>query len=175
MLTRWLVLLRGINVSGHNKVPMAELRAALSARSFANVATYIQSGNVALDSTERPERIAEIIEEELQRRFDVDVPVVVLEQSTIEPILDAAPFPPEAEAAYQIIYFTDGTVDPDGIARLDRDRYAGDVITAAPNAVYVSYGSGQSKSKLTLDALEKAAGCTLTGRNIRSTVKLTDL
>lgn len=169
------MLLRGINVSGHNKVPMADLRSALSARTFDNVATYIQSGNVALDSTDPAERIAEIIEEELQSRFDVDVPVIVLAQSTIEPILDAAPFPPDADAAYQLIYFADDTVDAQGIANLDADRYAGDVITAAQKAVYVSYGAGQSKSKLTLDALERAAGCTLTGRNIRSAAKLIDL
>lgn len=175
MSNRWIVLLRGINVSGHNKVPMADLRAALSEHPFDNVSTYIQSGNVALDSSEQPELIAGIIEEELQRRFDVNVPVIVLDQSTIQPILDAAPFPPDAEAAHQLIYFADGTVDAAGISSLDADRYAADVITAAPNAVYVSYGAGQSKSKLSVDALERAAGCTLTGRNIGSTAKLIDL
>ena len=52
-MTRHIALLRGINVGGHKKVPMAALREALEAAGFADVKTYVQSGNVALTAAER--------------------------------------------------------------------------------------------------------------------------
>ncbi len=174
-MTRSLVLLRGINVSGHNKVPMADLRTALGAAGLLNVATYIQSGNIGVDSNGGPEDLAQTVEGVLAESFDVHVPAVVVTQSDIQTILDGAPFAPEADPAYQLVYFASDAVDIEGVAGIDRSRYGGDEITAARRAIYVSYENGQGKSKLTVDALERAAGCTLTGRNLRSTAKLLTL
>jgi uncharacterized protein (DUF1697 family) len=61
-MTSYLVLLRGINVGGKNKVPMAELRKVLEDLGFENVSTYIASGNVFLDSDLSASRTAETIE-----------------------------------------------------------------------------------------------------------------
>jgi uncharacterized protein (DUF1697 family) len=47
----FVVLLRGVNVSGKNKLPMADLRAAAEAADFGNVRTYVQSGNLVLNSS----------------------------------------------------------------------------------------------------------------------------
>lgn len=174
-MSRWLVLLRGINVSGHNKVPMADLRAALTEHGLSEVATYIQSGNIAVDFDRSPALLAGIVERVLAETFDVHVPTVVVAQGDIPAISDAAPFSPDADPAWQLIYFADTEVDVDGVRSIDGSRYPGDVITASKQAVYVSYGNGQGRSKLTLDALERAAGCTLTGRNLRSVAKLIDL
>jgi len=58
---------------------------------------------------------------------------------------------------------------------MDDTKYPGDTISASTSAVYVAYGSGQSGSKLTVNALEKAAKTNLTGRNLRSVAKLTTL
>ena len=49
-MTTWLALLRGVNLGKHNKVPMAELRPRLTEAGLGNVRTYIQSGNVIVDS-----------------------------------------------------------------------------------------------------------------------------
>jgi uncharacterized protein (DUF1697 family) len=59
---RYLVLLRGINVGGKNRVPMAALRERLEADGFSNVSTYIASGNVILESDRRPPEIKARIE-----------------------------------------------------------------------------------------------------------------
>lgn len=174
-MIRLIVLLRGINVSGHNKVPMAELRAALDSAGFANVATYIQSGNIALDTEQDPGDVTSRVEELLVEHFDVDVPVVSIAQANVAGVLDAAPFDPDGNQAYQLVYFPGGPVDIEGVETLDRSRFPTDVITATTNAVYVAYDGGQSSSKLTLNALEKAADTSLTGRNVRSTAKLITL
>ena len=61
-MTTYLVLLRGINVGGKNKLPMADLRAELERLGFENVSTYIASGNVLLDSKLGAAKVAETIE-----------------------------------------------------------------------------------------------------------------
>lgn len=174
-MRRTVVLLRGINVGGRNVVPMAALRTSLTKAGFANVATYIQSGNIAVDSTLMADDIAAAVEDELADVFDVQVPAVAVKQDDIASIIESAPFASESDPAFQLIYFAKAPVDVAGVDGMDRSRWPGDVITGAPNAVYVSYGSGQSTSKLTVDQLERAAGTTLTGRNLRSAAKLTTL
>lgn len=174
-MTRTVILLRGINVSGKNKVPMAELRAALTTAGFDGVATYIQSGNIAVDTDLDDEHLLGQTEALLAEHFDVHVPAVSVAQSAIAAIEAAAPFADDADPATSLIYFPLGEVDVEGVRSIDPHRHPGDTITATTHAVYVSYGQGQSKTKLTLNHLEKAAGTTLTGRNLRSVAKLKTL
>jgi uncharacterized protein (DUF1697 family) len=68
-MTAYLVLLRGINVGGRNKVPMADLRAVLEDLGFSNVSTYIASGNVLLDSDLSAAKVASKIEDALPKAF----------------------------------------------------------------------------------------------------------
>ena len=68
-MTAYLVLLRGINVGGRNKVPMAELRSVLEDLGFDNVSTYIASGNVFLDSDLSAAKVASKIEAALPKAF----------------------------------------------------------------------------------------------------------
>lgn len=174
-MARTIVLLRGINVSGKNKVPMAGLRTALTRAGFEGVATYIQSGNIAVDTELNFEKLSATIGALLTDNFDVSVPVVCVTQRDIEDLEARHPFPDDADPATHMIYFPKGPVDVDGIAAMDLTKYPSDTIEASTDAVYVGYGNGQSKTKLTLAALEKAAGTSLTGRNLRSVAKLRDL
>ena len=75
-MKKYIVLLRGINVSGKNKLPMAELRDLLKNLDFQNVQTYIQSGNIILDSDEGKSLICNKIKEGIQDKFGYDVPVI---------------------------------------------------------------------------------------------------
>ena len=52
-MKRWIAFLRGVNVGGHNKLPMKELRGILEESGYEDVETYIQSGNVVFESTTR--------------------------------------------------------------------------------------------------------------------------
>jgi uncharacterized protein (DUF1697 family) len=154
---------------------MAELRSALADAGFDEVSTYIQSGNITVDSDRDAEDVAAQVETVLAESFDLHVPVVVVAHTDIDAIIDAAPFAPDADPTFQVIYFAQNKIDMAGIADMDPDRWPGDVITGASNAVYVSYAHGQGKSKLSVDQLERAAGVTLTGRNLRTAAKLQTL
>lgn len=93
-MPRYVVLLRGINVGGKNKVPMADLRARLDKLGFANVSTYIASGNVILESDKAPSEIQAIIERDLPQTFQLDselIKVLVLSRDQLQAIVDNKP------------------------------------------------------------------------------------
>ena len=75
-MTTYLVLLRGINVGGKNKVPMAALRTTLEGLGFENVSTYIASGNVFLDSDLTAPKVASKIEAALPKAFKLDAELI---------------------------------------------------------------------------------------------------
>jgi uncharacterized protein (DUF1697 family) len=93
-MTSYLVLLRGINVGGKNKVPMAPLRAGLEAMGHTNVATYIASGNVILDSDRPAAAIKQEIEDALPKTFRLDselVAVLVLSHAQLRDVVERRP------------------------------------------------------------------------------------
>jgi uncharacterized protein (DUF1697 family) len=94
MTTTYLALLRGINVGGKNKVPMAELKACFEELGCENVRTYIASGNVIFESGKGAADLAEEIESALPRTFRLDrelVRVLVLSREELQAVIDRAP------------------------------------------------------------------------------------
>ena len=93
-MTTYLILLRGINVGGKNKVPMAPLRELLEELGYSNVSTYIASGNVILSSDSPPGDIKRRIEEELPRTFRLDselIAVLVLTRAQLQAVVNHKP------------------------------------------------------------------------------------
>ena len=92
MAFQYLALLRGINVGGKNLVKMADLRATFESMGFADVATYIASGNVLFRAPRRRrEELAARIESELTRRFGIELKVVLLTEAHLKAVVDDAP------------------------------------------------------------------------------------
>jgi hypothetical protein len=92
MTFQYLALLRGINVGGKNLVKMADLRAAVEPMGFADVATYIASGNLLFRAPrQRREELAARIESELTSRFGVELKVVLLTEAQLKAMVEGAP------------------------------------------------------------------------------------
>jgi uncharacterized protein (DUF1697 family) len=90
----YIILIRGINVGGKNKVPMAELKARLEELGFENVITYIQSGNVILQSKLDATTVAANIETMLIKKFKMDSPVIktlVLTPKQLQAVVENRP------------------------------------------------------------------------------------
>ena len=90
----YIVLLRGINVGGKNKVPMASLKKCLEDLGFSNVSTYIASGNVILDSDKHPTEIKDRIEKALPASFKLHselIKVLILSRNQLQAIIDNKP------------------------------------------------------------------------------------
>lgn len=94
MMNIYVILLRGINVGGKNKVSMTELKQCLEELGFAGVSTYIASGNVILQSDKNPDQIKTLIEEALPTRFKLDseiIKVLVLSRKQLQSVIDNKP------------------------------------------------------------------------------------
>ena len=91
-MKRYIALLRGVNISGKNKVPMAELKKGFEGLGFGEVKTYLNSGNVIFSSVEEnTEGLMHRIESMIKNQFSLDIPVFVIPKESLEDILQHAP------------------------------------------------------------------------------------
>jgi uncharacterized protein (DUF1697 family) len=97
-MTRYAALLRGINLGGRNKVAMADLRQLAAALGHAEVATYIQSGNLVFSSDDEDAiALADALEAEIARSLGVRSAVVVLSREALAQVIADNPFPQESD------------------------------------------------------------------------------
>lgn len=160
------MLLRAVNVGGRNVLPMAELASVLRGDGFAEVRTYIQSGNIVVTTPGSTRDVAARVRGLILERFGLDVGVVARDAAVMARVLAANPFK-EAEVAPKSVHvaFLDGEVDPSAVARLDARAVSPDRFEVAGDHVYLHYPSGQGRSKLTGDLLERRLGVVATVRN----------
>ncbi|WP_155590925.1 DUF1697 domain-containing protein [Lysinibacillus cavernae] len=91
-MTNYVALLRGINVGGHNKLKMAELREALLPLGLQNIRTYIQSGNILFESSESEELLQQKIQETIQTAFNITSTVIIRTAEELKYIVNNCPF-----------------------------------------------------------------------------------
>ena len=90
---RYVAFLRGINVGGHHKVPMAELRLIMEELGFEKVITLLNSGNIIFDATtEYPENLEKIVSKKLEETFNFRVPTIIRNSKSIMELFNDAPF-----------------------------------------------------------------------------------
>jgi uncharacterized protein (DUF1697 family) len=93
-MNSYLILLRGINVGGKNKVPMSDLKKCLEELGFSSVSTYIASGNAILKSDKSAKKVQDLIEEALPKKFKLDselIKVLVLTRKQLQAVIDKKP------------------------------------------------------------------------------------
>ena len=171
MINRYIVLLRGINVSGKNKLPMQELRDLLKSLEYENVQTYIQSGNIILESKKEKTKIAKEIKLGIDQKFGYDVPVIVRALEEWKKIIDKIPYPlNEGKSLY--FTFLDNVPEKTEITinKLDSDEF-----TIINDVVYLYCLGGYGNTKLSNNIFEKKLGVRASTRNYRTTMKLLEL
>lgn len=90
-----VAFLRGINVGGHNKIKMAELKGLFESLGFQKVQTYIQSGNVLFVSEDDKETLRIQIEQEIEKVFSISIIVIIRTALELEEIIENCPFTEE--------------------------------------------------------------------------------
>ena len=89
----YVALLRGINVGGHHKVPMAALRETLENMEFQQVKTLLNTGNVLFEAEKEPEKVlSEKIATQLEKTFGFPIPVIIRTAEDLKKIVAADPF-----------------------------------------------------------------------------------
>ena len=178
-MTSYLVLLRGINVGGKNKVPMAELRKVLEDAGFSNVSTYIASGNVFLDSDLGASNVADKIEAALPKAFKLDssiVRVAVLTKAQLEAVVRNRPkgFGAEPTKYHSDAIFLMGITAKDAMTAFD-PRKGVDQVWPGTGVIYSQRLSAQrTKSRLSKIASSPHYK-SMTIRNWATTTKLLEL
>jgi uncharacterized protein (DUF1697 family) len=135
-----VALLRGINVGGNKKVPMADLRAVLAGLGHADVATYIQSGN-ALFSTDETDNaaLAEAIEKAVAGQLGVQCRVLVLSRAELAQVARDNPYRQEPNPKAVHVVFLPAEASPEMVAQLARMREQAAAKGSRDEAQYVGH------------------------------------
>ena len=169
-------MLRGINLGPTRRVPMADLRALFDEAGFQDVRTYVQSGNVVLESTAKPAELEREAAKLISERFGFDVPVVVRTARQLAAVVKLNPLGDAAEdpKRYQVSFLTDkpgadvvralteGTVEPERVVFHGRE-------------IYAWHPEGVARSKLWNALAGKGLGVTATARNWTTVTTLLEM
>jgi uncharacterized protein (DUF1697 family) len=167
--TVYVALLRGINVGGRAALPMAQLRRLAEGCGFADVATYIQSGNLLFSTADPAEKAAAALEREIAAAGGPAPRVAVRSRPELaavvagNPYLDRAADPKQLHVAFAVR----GAEPPSG----DMSEFAPDELTLSGREAYLFLPNGIGRSKLA-EALSRRGGTAATVRNWRTVTTL---
>jgi uncharacterized protein (DUF1697 family) len=170
-MTRQVALIRAVNVGGHGKLAMADLRALCAAAGGRAVQSYIASGNLVYETDLTPEAMQEALTEALERHTGQRFGVMVRGAAALAEVLAAQPFG-AADPAKVAVIFLPGAVPEALIADLPAalKGQADEVVHLGLHEIYVHYPQGMGRSKLVIRGAE--AG---TARNLNTVAKLVTL
>lgn len=171
-MTKHIVLLRGINVGGHRKIPMADLRELLTQSGFKKVKTYIQSGNICLQSVISDQlAIEQKIENIIKDKFGFDVPVIVRTKDQLDTIFNRCPFPQdEKESSYFAILNTKPTEE--NKVEASKKTYENEYYHIIDDCIYFYSVNGYGRAKFSLNYFEKKLEVKATARNYKTMLNL---
>lgn len=174
----FIALLRGINVSGHKKIPMAQLRELCGGCGYLDGQSYIQSGNLIFKSADpSPAAIELALEKAIAAQFGFTVDVLVREAQKWPALLSGNPFPQAAAAEPNLVMMglAKRPPHPGAVAALRERAKHGERIESAGEAIWFHYAKGVAGSKLSPALIDRLVGSPVTARNIRTVQKIAEL
>jgi uncharacterized protein (DUF1697 family) len=178
-MPRYLALLRGVNVGGHNKIAMADLRQLAADIGHGDIATYIQSGNLVFTSSDRDAAgLAATLEREIAARLGVRPAVVVVSAAELAGVIEDNPFPDEPNPKYIHAVFRNDNLSPQAIAAAAqataraRTRGSGDEAVVVGRTLFLHTPGGLGRSELAEQLTRSAAQAGGTARNWATVTRL---
>lgn len=161
----WLSLLRGINVGGHKKIKMAELKALYTALGFTEVHAYIQSGNLIFSARERePGEIISQIQNAIVQNYAFEVNVLLRQASDLHALCQDKPRQfDDLKSIY--VCFLSQAFHADDLLALQSFCTQGELIQTHGQELYLYYPKGYGKSKLNNSTIERCLNTVATTRN----------
>ena len=184
-LKKYVALLRGINVGGHKKVPMADLKKILEKTGFHNVRTLLASGNVVFSQRdgfpesdeENNSKLLEKITSALEKKFGFSIPVLLRKFSDIERLVELNPFKDVKVTPQTRLYVTFLSEKPKkksltGYTSPDKSFK---IISVAKDTILSVLDLTKSKTPDAMGILEKEFGKNITTRNWNTVIKISKL
>ena len=175
----YISILRGINVSGKNIIKMDALRNLYDKLGFQNITTYVQSGNVIF-TTEKSiseKKLAQLINQEIKKEFDFDVPVIVLSVDQLKQIINENLFAKDNNKDEASLYVTFLSTIPEKpeLQRVDDKKLNAEQVLIKDNAIYLYCPNGYGKTKLNNNFWESKLKVLATTRNWKTTNELLNI
>ena len=174
---RYAALLRGINVGGNKKIPMAALRELMQGLGYTDVVTHLQSGNVVFSSPRQPaEKLAHAIAGRIASEFAMDVKVVIRTGGEIADVIKRSPLPagPENPSRFFVAFLAPAPT-AEAVTAMESQSFDPDQIWISGTEAFLWCPVGAADTKLTNNFLEKRLGVTATSRNWNTVRKLAEL
>ena len=165
MMTKYIALLRAVNVGGTGKLPMSDLKTMCCDAGFARVETYIATGNVTFESEAPPSRVRAELEDRLHAYTGKRVGVVVRSAREMLAVLKANPFP-KAEPRYTYAIFLNEPSD----ALTHVSGQQDEEVSLGEREIFIHYPRGMGRSKLRIPVAK-----TGTARNMNTVAKLVEI
>ena len=176
----YLALFRGINVSGHNMIKMDALKKLMEAEGYSNVETYIQSGNVVLESPEtNRDKIAKDLEILMYKEYGHNVVIFILDVADVAKAVANNPYTdrePEGQGIKKFfVAFLSGIPTAAGIDQLKKYNRGDDAFKVVDNVLYLKLATSAADSKLTNVFIENKMNIKATTRNWNTTLKMLEM
>lgn len=168
-MTTYVALLRGVNVAGHGKVTMGDLRRVFEGLGYADVSTYIQSGNVIFSGTASVDAVERAIATEL----GMEVVVVLRTAAQLEKVVRRNPFA-DVDVSKVHVGFMPKRPSATAVKTLDIERFRPEDAIVVGSDVYVHLPNGMGRSKLP-DYVGRQLDVPITFRNWNTVTKLVEL
>jgi uncharacterized protein (DUF1697 family) len=171
-----VLMLRGINLGRTRRVPMADLRALFGEAGYANVRTYVQSGNVVLTGVSEPAELEREAQRLISERFGFDVPVVARTRDELAAVVELNPLGDVAEdpKRYQVSFLSEEP-DAETVDRLAELAAQSERLAAHGRELYAWHPEGVARSKLWNALAGKGLGVTATARNWTTVTTLLEM
>lgn len=178
-MASYLSLLRGINVGGHRKIKMADLKEMYESLGFGQVTTYIQSANVVFSSTgnESTAVLSTCISNAIEERFGFEAAVIIRTKEEIQQTVMHNPFTGEALTAPDklVVMFSDSGINESVIGNTKAKTDTNICFECLGNTIYCFYPLGYGQTKWNSNFFEKQLKTAITARNWATTCKLAEL
>jgi uncharacterized protein (DUF1697 family) len=170
----FIALLRGINVGGGNRLPMADLRAMCADLGWLDAQTYVASGNVLFRATGTAGGLEEALERTITDRFGLTIATIVRTAPTWASLGASNPFPEASEAQPNGVMLALSKHPPreEAVHDLQARAMDGERVARTGDALWIHYAGGAARSKISPGLLDRSVGSPVTTRNWRTVLRL---
>jgi uncharacterized protein (DUF1697 family) len=174
---RFVALLRSVNVAGHGRLAMNDLRASFEALGYGGVTTYIQTGNVLFTTDSKSEKgIATAVEQRLAEDFGDSPAVLVRSVADLRRVGSSSPYARAgADPARHHVTFLATVPTKAALTALALPPSGRDELVVDGKEVYVHTPDGYANTKYTGTFIERRLGVVSTTRNWNTVTKLSEL
>jgi len=166
----YVAFLRGINLGPNNKISMSELRAMAQDLGYTDVASYINSGNLIINTPKKAATVEQEISKAIKNTFGHKIDVTVRTPAQLKKILSENPYPDGNPSQVTVAFLTQAPPRDakDKVAAIAKDY---EPFTFAGQQIYVNYSQGLGRSKLA-EKFSAIIGVSSTVRNVRTVEKV---